>query len=181
MEFHYISLLLGLVLVALGLAGWHLNTGAGAWLQAFPRNRKWAVVLAALNTAWAAWWVYQMPLGRFAWIQPWLGLLALAAWWLTIRFMDELLAPRMLGGFLLLLAVPILNAARWHPSPWRLIVPVLVYIWVLWGMWLMLSPYRFRHSFEWVYATPQRARSLYGGLLAIGMLVSALSLLVFRA
>ncbi len=181
MTFQYIALLMGVVLGALGLAGWRAEAATRTWLQAFPRNRKWAVALTVVNAGWAAWWVSQMPLGRFAWVQPWLWLLALVTCWLTIQFVDELLAPRMLGAFLLFLAVPILNAARWHPSPWRLIVPVLVYVWIIWAMWLLLSPYRFRHTIEWLYATPQRARVWYRCLLGTGGAVAVLALLAYRA
>ncbi len=179
MAFNHIAFLLGLALAALGALGVWARTACGKWLIAFPRHRKWAIALAIVNTAWAAWWIQQLPLGRFAWVQPWVWWLAIGVCWLTVRYMDELLAPRMLGGLLLLLAVPILNATRWHPSPWRLIVPVLVYVWVVWGMWLMLSPYRFRHTVEWFQAAPWRHRCCCGSAMGVGGAIVLLALFVY--
>ena len=61
-----------------------------------------------------------------------------------VIYMKELLAARALGGFLLLIAVPILQEARWHDSAWRLLVVVLVYLWIIYGLLLLLSPWWFR-------------------------------------
>ena len=65
-----------------------------------------------------------------------------------IFLMDELLAARAFGGLLLLAGNPVLLAARWAPTPWRLVMPTLVYIWVLAGMILVLSPWRLRKALE---------------------------------
>ena len=62
----------------------------------------------------------------------------------SVVYLKELLAPRALGGFLLLIAVPILQIARWHESTLRLVVVVLVYLWIIYGLVLLLSPWYFR-------------------------------------
>lgn len=147
-------------------------------LDAFPRNRAAALALTLINVLWVAIMVYHAPLGRFEWIRPFLYVLAPATFVAVIVFMDELLAPRMLGGFLLLIANPVLNAARWHESSWRLVVTVLVYAWIVWGIILVLSPYRFRHSAEWTLAANRRA-PVFGALFGIGVVLIALAATVY--
>ena len=106
-----------------------------AGLAAFPRSKDPAWVLTVINMAWAGKLCGEMYLG---WFDPykWIfyvicgfGIFAI------IRFLNELLAPRMLGGLLLLVATPLLRIARFFPtpmdpSPWRLIISVLCYIWI---------------------------------------------------
>ena len=37
-----------------------------------------------------------------------------------------------------------MQIARWHESAWRLAVVVLVYLWILYGLALLFSPWYFR-------------------------------------
>jgi hypothetical protein len=150
-------------------------------LLAFPRSRWPAWLLTAVDLGWAGWVVYHASLG--GWIEglkPSLFLLTPLAFILIVLYMDELLAPRALGGLLLLLANPILNAARWHLSPWHFVMTVLAYVWVVMGIVLVLSPFRFRQIVE--FATRTDARCRVGGLLrsAFGLLLLALGMTVFR-
>ncbi len=139
----------GLILLVGGLMGWIVPARMQAAMRSFPRHRVAAIMLTVVNVIWVTWLLIETPLGRFESWKPALYVLSPATLLAVIFFMDELLAPRMLAGFLLLLAVPILDAARWHESPWRLILTTLVYIWIVWSMLVMLSPYRFRHTVEW--------------------------------
>lgn len=145
----------------------------------FPRSRWPAWLLTAVDLCWAGWVVYHAELGRFNGLKPSLFLLTPLAIGLVAFFMDELLAPRALGGLLLLLANPILNAARWHPSPWHFVLTALAYVWVAAGIVLVLSPFRFRQVADFATRTPLRCR--VGGLarLAFGALLLVLGLSVF--
>jgi hypothetical protein len=95
---------------------------------------------------------------------------------LCIKYLDELLSPRALGGFLLLAAGPVLDAARWNPSGWRLIVTVIAYLWIGFGLLLLLSPWWFRRIV--LLATKNRSALRVGGAVklfaGIGLLLLAL-------
>lgn len=135
------------------------------WLD-FPRHRAAAVLLAAAAIAWAAVVLWQSPLGRFEPYRRWLPLLAAGVYVATVLLADDLLAPRALGGILLLAAAPVLDAIRWEPAAWRYLFTVQAYLWVVTGMILVFSPFRFRHAGEWIFAGSWRA-SIAGGLLVL--------------
>ncbi len=148
-------------------------------LRQFPRSRLPAWVLLAFDVTWVTWVMLHAPLGRFEPVKPWLYAAAPAAFLLMAVFMDELLAPRALGGLLLLVANPVLAAARWHESNWRLVMTVVAYIWVVAGISLVLSPFRFRQLVEFGAKTNERCRM--GGLvrLAFGIFVLVLAFKVY--
>lgn len=148
-------------------------------LLAFPRSRFPALALTAVDVAWVMIIVLRAPLGRFEWIKPYLYVAGPVAYLLLIFFMDELLAPRALGGFLLLAANPVLQAARWHASNLRLVVTVLAYVWVVAGILLVLGPYYFRRMAEWSTSSETRCRRLGIARLALGGVLLALGLFVY--
>lgn len=118
-------------------------------LLAFPRSAMAGRVLTGIDLFWVAWIVFHASLGRFDALKPALYILTPVSYVLITIFMDELLSGRALGGLLLLLADPILDAIRWHDSPLRLLVTTLTYVMIVVGMTLVLSPYYFR---RWVLA-----------------------------
>jgi hypothetical protein len=141
-------------------------------LKRFPRSRILGVALAALALLWSGWLLYRMPMETLDRYKPWLWVLTPLSIYLVTRYMDELLAPRALGGLLALAPVPLLDAARFHPSPWRLVITVTAYVLVIKGMALMLSPYLFRKATAVAFGTPARARlSGVAGLLFAAVLL----------
>lgn len=162
---------LGIIIVAANAAFLAAPEAFKRWALAFPRSPTWAWILTAADLFWVAWIVLHAPLGRFENLKPLVYLAAPVAFMLIVFFMDELLAPRAAGGLLLLLANPILNAARWHPSPWRLVVTVLCYLWVVAGIVFILSPYRFRYMVEWATKTTLRMRILGAVRLLFGLVL----------
>jgi hypothetical protein len=113
-------------------------------MAAYPRSVWPGRILLAIDLVWSAYEVSQMHLGSFdafkvhlVWIAP-VGILIGAV------YLDELLSVRALGGFLLLLAGPILDAARWHPSGWRLVMTIFAYLWIIAGLTFLLTPWWFR-------------------------------------
>lgn len=146
-------------------------------LRAFPRNIWVGGVLAAGALAWAAWEVNDMPLGVVDGYKSWLWVLGPVVYLLVLVFMNELLAPRALGGLLMLSASPILEAQRLHGSAWTVVPAVLAYVWVVAGMVLVLSPYRFRQAAQLCCASAGACRwtglagvAAGGGLAALGVL-----------
>ena len=94
-------------------------------------------------------------------------------------FVDDLLAPRALGGLLLLLAAPLLDAARWHASPLRLVVVVAAYILVVKGVVLVVCPYQFRKKVE-RFLTGDHACRLWGSAgCVVGAVLLTLALTVY--
>lgn len=173
-ELTYIGLFVGAVLIVLGGAGVFKWNQLSTALYAFPRHRASAILLTLVNVVWVAVLLYHTPLGRFEVLKPLLFVLAPVTFWAVTKYMDELLAPRMLGGLLLLAAVPVLDAARWHESGWRLVLTVLAYLWIVWSIFLVLSPYRFRHTVERVGRDPYR-KPVFTVLLGTGLLLLFLS------
>lgn len=142
------------------------------FMLSFPRNAWWGRLLAAIDIAWVTYVVTHASLGRFEFLKPYVYVAGPVSYVLIIIFLDELLAPRALGGFLLLIANPILNAARWNDSSWRLVLTVLAYVWVVSGILLMLSPFRFRKTAALVLNHPVRYRAVaLGGLLLGGLIL----------
>ncbi|MBP7830234.1 MAG: hypothetical protein KA248_09990 [Kiritimatiellae bacterium] len=148
-------------------------------VAAFPRSRGPAWLLTALDLAWVAVIVLHAELGRFDWLKPYIYAAAPVAFFLIVIFMDELLAPRALGGLLLLLANPVIRAARWHESDWRWVVMVLAYAWAVAGIVLVLSPFYFRRVAEWANRTDGRCRFLGALRFGLGLLLLALALAVY--
>ncbi|MBN1556959.1 MAG: hypothetical protein JW951_02295 [Lentisphaerae bacterium] len=173
------TILLGAVLCALYLPLAAAPARARAWLVRFPRSRWPGRILTAADLIWAAWLLQQMPLGRFDRYKPLLYLLTPLTYGLIIALMDELLSPRALGGLLVLVPAALLRLARWHPSPWRLVVVVLAYAMAVKGILLILAPYRFRLWSERLLSTDRACRA-WGGLgLAVGLLLLVLGAAVY--
>jgi len=178
---------------ALAIASWILGTlavGTGLFSTCapamvcrgalkFPRSVWPGRVLLAVDMVWAACAVTTLHLGMFdAW--------KVHLYWLTpvcivlgCFYVDELLSVRALGGLLLLAAGPLLNAARWNPSDWRLVVTVFAYIWIVIGLLFLLSPWWFRRILT-PMARSNRAVRVGGSFKAlVGFALIALALWVY--
>ncbi|MBU0676597.1 MAG: hypothetical protein KJ626_00640 [Verrucomicrobia bacterium] len=147
-------------------------------LAGFPRNSAAARILVGVDLFWVAWVVLHASLGRFEFLKPGVYVAAPVAYLLLVFFLDELLAARAVGGLFLLLANPVLNIARWHESDWRLVMPVLAYSWVIVGIVLVLSPFRFRHMADFLTGGSRARVTGFAGV-AVGLFVLALSLFVY--
>lgn len=170
---------LGLCLAAGFAADLWWPMGMRRWLDAFPRSVAAGRALSAVALLWSAWLLYHGELGRFESWKPMVYVAAPVAYVLVVIFMDELLAPRALGGILLLVPSPLLAAARWHPSPFRYVVVVFAYALVLTGIALVLSPYMFRRAMSAWHAHPRRAKAVSTAGLALAALLLLLALFVF--
>lgn len=160
-----------------------LMAAAPAWvirgLVAFPRSRLPAWILTAAGLFWVSQIVLNAHLGRFEHLKPLIYAAGPVSFLLMVFFMDELLAPRALGGLLLLVANPILNAARWHPSNWRLVMTVIAYLFVVAGIVFMLGPYRFRQVAALITASEKRCRTLGALRIVAGLLILYLGFRVY--
>lgn len=138
-------------------------------LAAFPRFRYAAWLLTAIDITWVVLIMRGASLGPFDILKPYLTFIgalvcAAIAWGL-----DELLAVRALGGLLLLLGDPILDAVRWTGGAWPIAVAVLAYILVIVGAIWVLWPWTFRKTHERLTKTPLRWRIWSALWLALGL------------
>lgn len=174
--------------ITLGLAA--LTGAAGLWLAAvpggarralarFPRHRASAWVLTTVALLWSGHLLYHGPLGFLEPYRDWLYALVPVSIVLVGVYVDELLAPRALGGLLILLPSPLLAAARWHPSGWRYVMIVIAYAMVLKGAALVVAPYLFRKCVERALPTDGHARRWGVVSLALGAGLAVLGLAVY--
>lgn len=145
----------------------------------FPRSRLPAWILSAIDLVWSAMLLWNMPIGKLDMYKPLLYILTPLVFVMTVLIMDELLAPRALGGFFLLIASPILTVARLHNSPWRVVVPAITYLVIIAGMVLVMNPYYFRKST--IFLLHSKVRRIFIGIsgLAVACVLTVLSLTVY--
>jgi hypothetical protein len=148
-------------------------------LRIFPRNIWVGGILTAVALVWSAFEINDMPLGGVDAYKSWLWVLGPLVYGLIMVFMNELLAPRALGGLLMLSAGPLLEAQRLYESSWTVVPAVMAYGWVVAGMILVLSPYRFRHAAQFCCGTNAACRWTGAFGLALGSFLIGLGLLVF--
>jgi len=148
-------------------------------IRRFPRHRWLGRLLTLAAVIWTAGLVWNMSLG-FAepYKAPLVAIGAPLTYYLTVTFVDELLAPRALGVLLLLAAEPMLSA-RWNEHPLRVFIAALAYGWVLAGLVLVVSPYRFRRVADRLLTNRGRIRALGAAGVGFGALLLALGWLVF--
>ena len=147
--------------------------GTAAWVGAFPRHVWAGRILAAVDILWSARLLLQMG---FAWVDAHQILVYAAApvaYVLVILFVDDLLAARALGGFMLLVPLPILESAFVHPAVSRLVMTSFAYLLVIFGIVLVWSPFKLRQWTEhWINQAPiTRAMGIVGLIGGAGMLV----------
>lgn len=150
-----------------------------ALLMAFPRSKWAAWFLTAIALFWSWHLIDDIHLGRLEAFKKWLPVLTVVAYGLIVTCMDDLLAPRALGGILLLVPAPILAAVRVCDSPWRHIVAVLVYVLVVKGILLVLNPFLFREWLERLAPDAFKFRLLGGVGIAVSITLIVLALTAY--
>lgn len=106
---------------------------------------------------------------------PWvIGFAALGV--LSFKYVPDFLAVRGLSILILLAATPLLGAAFMEfGQPQRLFMVTLVFVAIVAAIYLAAVPYRLRDFFQWLFATPGRARAFGAGLLIYGLVLSGLA------
>ena len=144
MSLQWISILLGVLALAGGMIGIFRPELVRRFAELFPRSAIPAWVLTALCCWLGAKEALAMNMGFLDAYKGYIYLISPAVFIASVTFMRELLAPRALGGFLLLIAVPIIRTAALSGKPLFQVVVVLAYIWIIYGLVLLLSPWWFR-------------------------------------
>jgi len=171
-----VGITIGLLLVAIHLLALVSAEGTQAWLKKFPRSREVGIVLLLVVSAWAFWLVATMDLGEFSTYRTLLKILVPAAWFLSLKFVDEFLAVRALGILLLLLAEPVFEVAFLKPGLGRLLVVSLAYAWAILGMFWVGMPFLLRDQITWWTKSGLRWRAgcLAGIAYGLAVLVCAI-------
>jgi len=151
-------------------------TGA---LRAFPRSATWGYALMLGSAAVFLMFLKNETLADFERLKPALMLVFAAASVGICVYVRDFLAVRGLALAVMILAKVMVDVARWHESPWRLVIVVWAYLLVVAGMWLTVSPWRMRDLIAWATASEGRVRSLAAARLAFGLLLVLLGVLVF--
>lgn len=179
-ELSITSLWIGLLALAIGVISLLKPSRVLVGTERFPRSVWPGRILAAIDLIWAAYNLTLMHLGMFDawkvhlyWIVP-------VAIYLCVKYLDELLSPRALGGLFLLAAGPVLAAARWNPSDWRLVITVIAYLWILLGLTFLLEPWCFRRLMPRIVGTNNLTVRIGGGIkMLIGLGLIALARFVY--
>lgn len=150
----------GAIVLLIGIALIAAPTACRPLFRDLGRNKIAGWILAALALAWGAWLVKNTPMERFEGLKAYIYIAAPVVYFLIVKYLDDLLATRALGALLLLLANPIVLAARWHDSEWRLVMTVIAYLWVVAGIPLVLSPFLWRRWMLALLKTDARCRAL---------------------
>ena len=98
---------------------------------------------------------------------------------LMVIFVPGFLAARGLGCLLLLAATVVLDAAFLVQTPWRYVMTLLAFGWVIVGMVLVYSPHLWRDAIEYATQTPQRLRLFSWPGVVFGLVLIALGLFVY--
>ena len=160
-----VGIAVGLLLI---LAHWFALVNAGSvrsMLRAFPRSVFAGRALLTAAAIWSYGLIATIDLGEFS---PWrqtVQFAIIAAYVLTVFFVQEFLAVRALGMLCLLAAEPLLEASFLRPESSRLLLTLLAYAWATLGMFWVGMPYLLRDQIDWVLKTEMRWRgSIFSGI-----------------
>ena len=148
MTLQWIAILLGALATAGGLVGMLRPELIKHFAELFPRSTVPAWVLTALCCWLGAKEALGMNMGFLDAYKKYIYILSPVVFFACVVYMKELLAPRALGGFLLLIAVPILKTASTSGAPLFQIMSSVVYLWIVYGLVLLMSPWWFRKTYE---------------------------------
>jgi len=145
----------------------------------FPRSIPIGWVLTLGGAAWFILCLSRENISDFEPIKPYLYALFAFVGIGTCLYVNDFLAARGLAVVMLLLAKLMVDTARWTETPWRLVVVVWAYCFVIAGIWLTISPWRLRDVIQWATKSDARTRLLSALRCAFGLFVLALGLTVY--
>ena len=179
MTLSVIAIIIGLLATCGGIFTFVKPELAKRTLELFPRSKVPGWILMLACCIMGAYQANYMNMGFLDSYKKFIPYIAVGVFAASLFYMKELLSPRALGGFLLLIAVPIVQIARFHESSWRLVIIVLAYIWVVYGIFTLMSPWYFRKIVDPFLKNEGWLRG--AGILkaAVGILILLLGLFVY--
>ena len=161
----------GILLVSSHLAALFFERTVHRHLLAFPRSAVAGNILFILAAVYFGSLVAWTDLGEFTAMRPKFLIVTALAGLLTLRFVQEFLSVRALGMLLLLVAEPLLEAAWMRPEGGRLLLVVLVYAWIVGGLFCIGMPYLLRDAISWVTCVGWRWRAAVWAGIAYGIVL----------
>ncbi|MDZ8118581.1 hypothetical protein [Pontiella agarivorans] len=179
MSLQMIAIILGLLGTVGGLAGIFRPDLIKRFAEIFPRSTVPAWLFTALCCILGAREASGMNMGVVDVIKPYIPFIAVGVFVASVIYMKELLAPRALGGFLCLIAVPICKTAAQSGSPFFQVVTAVMYLAVIFGIIILMSPWYFRK----IYAPVIENELLFKGTAIaktiVGVLILILGIFVY--
>ncbi len=150
-------------------------------LKSLPRNYPLGVGLMLAATLWFVVLTGLMDLGEISNMRIQLMIVWAAGGILMAIFVPAFLAARALGCLLLLGAAVVLDATFLALTPWRYLLTLLAYWWVIAGMVLVYSPHLWRDAIHYATQTPQRLRAFSWPGVVYGVVLIVLGIFVYPA
>ena len=168
------SYLLGALFLLAGGMSLACPAAACRVCKAFPRSKAAGWVLSLVAWVWAGVATNEMGLDFLEPYKKLIPVLVLVCIPLTWWWLSNLLPCRALGGIYTLFPYWLLHVARVHPSPWRLALVALAYLFIVWGMVLILYPWKLRQAIDWLTASNSRMRASAAVRIVLGLFLTAL-------
>jgi hypothetical protein len=173
------AIVLGVLYLAAHLPGALAPARFGALARRLPRNYPLGVALMLLATLWFVVLTGTMDLGEISNIRIQLMAVWAVAGVLVTIFVPGFLSMRGFGCLLLLAAALMLDAEFLALTPWRYVITLLAYAWVIGGMVLVYSPHLGRNFISWMTESEKRFRWFCWPGVALGVLLIVLGCFVY--
>jgi len=180
LSLYAVGLAVGLLLIVTHIIALVNEQEIRRFLKALPRSVWWGRLLLTVDAIWAFSLIATIDLGEFTSWRQTIMLGIVAAYLLTILFVEDFLAVRALGILLLLAAEPLLEAAFLRPQTSRLLLTLLAYAWATVGMFWVGMPYLLRDQIGWITKTDLRWKAAAIGGIAYGTLLLGCALTQWR-
>jgi hypothetical protein len=174
-----ISIVIGLLLVAVHLPGVLWPVTFSKVIRAFPRHYPLGIALTVAAGTWFTLLTALTDLGELSPYRTVLVMLWVSGTALTVIFVPVFLAVRGLAMVMLLAVAVILDAAFPLDTPWRLVMVILAYVWAVVGIILVCSPYLMRDSLAYALKTVERCRWFCWPGVAAGAVMIVLGIFVY--
>jgi len=176
---HGITILLGAIALTIGFIGMFSPDTLKEQMKKFPRSTVPAWILLLLCCFLGAREALHMNMGFLNQYKKAIYLIAPGVFVASVIYMKELLAPRVLGGFLLLIAPPILRIASQSDAPYFQLISALVYIWIIYGLILLMSPWYFRKINQPLLDSPTLFKIAMLGKIVLGFVLIGFGLFIY--
>ncbi len=181
---YFVSLKITAIIIGLLSIAGHLPAAVAPerftpTLRGLPRNYPLGVLLMLSATLWFVTLTGVMDLGEISNIRVQLMAVWTIAGILVVIFVPGFLAARGLGCLLLLGAALVIDAAFLATTPWRYVMTLMAYYWVVAGMVLVYSPHIWRDAIQYVTETPQRLQLFSWPGVGFGVLLIVLGIFVY--
>lgn len=179
MSLQWISILLGALAIGGGLIGILRPDLIKRFAELFPRSTVPAWIFTALCCWLGTKEALGMNMGFLDAYKKYIYFISPVVFVASVVYMKELLAPRALGGFLCLISVPIVRTASTSGEPLFQVLVTVMYLLIIFGIVLLMSPWYFRKSYELIVNNDKLFKVAAFGKTAVGLLLLIFGIFVY--